>query len=100
MLIVFNSKSKFIVTLICYDINNGDGRQHEWSKEMIVLTEERKEQGLSMSALAAKAGMHVSSISQIEGGRLIPYPGQVKKLVKALGWTGEPSKLFMEVDAR
>ena len=51
-----------------------------------------------MSALAGKAGMHVSSISQIEGSRLAAYPGQVKKLVKALGWEDEPALLFKEVD--
>jgi len=62
------------------------------------ITLEREKQGLSMSALAGKAGMHVSSISQIEGSRLAAYPGQVKKLVKALGWEDEPALLFKEVD--
>jgi ribosome-binding protein aMBF1 (putative translation factor) len=62
------------------------------------ITREREQQGLSMSALAAKAGMHVSSISQIEGGRLNPYPGQVKKLAKALGWKDDPALLFKHVE--
>ena len=58
------------------------------------ITVEREKQGLSMSALAAKAGMHVSTISQIESSRLIPYPGQVAKLAKALGWKDDHTLLF------
>ena len=64
---------------------------------MIRLTEVRKAAGLSMSALAREAGMHVSSVSQIEGRRLRPYPGQVAKLGSALGWEGDPTELFEEV---
>ena len=61
------------------------------------MTEVRKERGLSMSGLARDAKMHVSSISQIESGRLIPYPNQVSKIVKALEWEGDPQALFTEV---
>lgn len=57
----------------------------------------RQEQGLSMSALARKAEMHVSSVSQIESGRLDPYPSQRRKLVAALGWQGGTDELFEEV---
>lgn len=67
---------------------------------MIRLTKERKDARLSMSALARKADMHVSSISQIEAQRLRPYPGQVVKLVDALGWEGDPMELFEEVEDR
>lgn len=66
---------------------------------MIRLTLARKEAGLSMSALARCADMHVSSISQIESQRLKPYPGQIAKLTNALQWEDEPSKLFEEVEA-
>lgn len=66
---------------------------------MLVLTKERQNMGLSMSALARKAGMHPSSVSQIENGRLVAYPGQVAKLSKAVGWKGDPAELFEEVDA-
>jgi ribosome-binding protein aMBF1 (putative translation factor) len=62
------------------------------------ITRERERQELSMSVLAAKAGMHVSSISQIEGNRLTPYPGQVKKLAKALGWKDDPALLFKPME--
>lgn len=64
---------------------------------MIRLTEVRKRAGLSMSALARSADMHVSSISQIENARLRPYPGQVSKLCCALKWNGDPMALFEEV---
>lgn len=40
--------------------------------------------------------MHVSSVSQIANGRLRPYPGQVRKIVAAQGWEGDPSVLFRE----
>lgn len=65
---------------------------------MLVLTKERQSMGLSMSALARKAGMHPSSVSQIENGRLVAYPGQVAKLSKAVGWKGDPAELFEEVN--
>lgn len=67
---------------------------------MKLMTELRTEQGLSMSALARKAEMHVSSISQIEGGRLRPYPGQIKKIADALEWDGNPAELFQETEVR
>lgn len=58
----------------------------------------RIDRGLSMSALARKADMHVSSISQIESQHLKPYPGQLTKLVDALGWKGDPMELFEELE--
>lgn len=44
----------------------------------------RERLGISKSALAREAKMHVSTVSQIETGRLVPYPAQVAKLEKAL----------------
>lgn len=67
---------------------------------MKLMTELRKERGLSMSAFARKAEMHVSSISQIEGGRLMPYPGQIMKIAAALNWEGNPAVLFQEREVR
>lgn len=64
----------------------------------MLLTQVRKESGLSMSALARKAEMHVSSVSQIESGHLSPYPSQKEKLAKALGWTGDVDELFGEAE--
>ena len=62
----------------------------------MLLTKVRTEKGLSMSALARMAEMHVSSVSQIENGRLSPYPTQKEKIAKALGWTGDVDELFAE----
>lgn len=53
----------------------------ELTREQI--TEKRERLGLSKSAFGRESGLHVSTISQIESGRLIPYPGQMKKIVKA-----------------
>ena len=53
---------------------------------------------LSQTAFAEKAGLNKSTVSQIESGRLVPYPSQVEKLVAAIGWKGEPSELFEEVE--
>ena len=46
------------------------------------ITEKRERLGLSKSAFGRESGLHVSTISQIESGRLIPYPGQMKKIIE------------------
>ena len=63
--------------------------------ELLVKQEIRK-QG-SFSDFARKAGMHVSSVSQIVNGHLKPYPGQVDKIVDTLGWKDDPAILFKEI---
>ena len=65
----------------------------------MLLSKVRAEKGLSMSGLARKAEMHVSSISQIESGRLSPYPSQKEKIAKALDWAGDIDELFEETEA-
>lgn len=63
------------------------------------IVERRKELGLSQSALARAAEMHLSSVSAIETGRLQPWPGQARKLAEALGWPVErAAELFDEAD--
>lgn len=54
------------------------------------ITELRTRKGWSKSELARQSGLHVSTVSQIENGRLAPYPGQIAKLEKAFGL--EPEK--------
>ena len=49
------------------------------------LIEERNQRGWSRAELARRAGMHPSTVSLIESGRLVPYPSQVEKLADALG---------------
>ena len=61
------------------------------------ITHERERLNLSKSALAAKAGIHVSSLSQIENMRLVAYPSQMKKLARALNFKDDPAKLFQPV---
>ena len=46
------------------------------------ITMRREGLGLSKSAFGREARLHVSTISQIESGRLIPYPGQMRKIVE------------------
>ena len=47
------------------------------------ITRRREDLGLSVSAFSREAGLHVSTVSQIESGRLIPYPGQIRKIKEA-----------------
>lgn len=47
------------------------------------ITEKRERLGFSKSAFGRESGLRVSTISQIESGRLISYPGQMKKIVAA-----------------
>jgi transcriptional regulator with XRE-family HTH domain len=52
---------------------------------MKLLTVERAGRGWSRAELARRAGMSNSTISLIENGRFLPYPGQLQKLAAALG---------------
>ena len=44
----------------------------------------RQEKGLSLTDLAARAGMSVSYLSEIEGGRKHPKPDKLIRLAQAL----------------
>lgn len=66
---------------------------------MIRAKYERLMQNKKQTDISRATGMHVTSISQIENGHLRPYPGQVKSIVKALSWKGDPAALFEEVGA-
>ena len=52
------------------------------------ITEARERKGWSKAELARKANMNASTISQIESGRINPYPGQLVKIARALGIEG------------
>ena len=39
----------------------------------------------SRAELARRAGMNAVTVGQIELGRLLPYPSQIRKLASALG---------------
>ena len=44
------------------------------------ITEIREQLGWSKARLAREAGMHPSTISNIERGRMVPYPSQLEKI--------------------
>jgi len=45
----------------------------------------RQENGWSQSELARRSGIHATTISLIESGRLIPYDAQIAKIAQAFG---------------
>lgn len=51
----------------------------------ILLRRLRKERGWSQSELARRSGIHSSTISLIESGRLTPYDTQIDKIADAFG---------------
>jgi len=51
----------------------------------ILLKKARETKGWSQSELGRQTGIHPSTISLIESGRLVPYEAQLVKLAKALG---------------
>ena len=53
------------------------------SFDVAAMTARREALGLSKSAFGRESGLHVSTVSQIESGRLVPYPGQVEKIEAA-----------------
>ena len=65
---------------------------------MLLMTKIRKEKGWSQSVLSRESGVHVSTISNIERGRLSPWPGQRVSLARAFSWPLERSdELFKAV---
>ena len=44
----------------------------------------RKQHGWSQAELARQTGMHSSTVSRIESGRLRPYLGQIRNIAAAL----------------
>jgi ribosome-binding protein aMBF1 (putative translation factor) len=52
---------------------------------MLRIKVERKRRGWSQTVLAAKAApLSASDVSRIENGRAQPYPGQLRRLARAL----------------
>jgi len=65
-----------------------------------VLTAERRARGWSQAALARRAKLDQATMSRIESGKAIPYPGQLRRLARALGWPVEKeSGLLDQVSA-
>jgi transcriptional regulator with XRE-family HTH domain len=62
------------------------------------LTAERTRRGWSKAELARKSGLNDVTVGMAENGRLLPYPGQLLKLARALEFDGEPAALLEEVE--
>ena len=73
-------------------------RQVEVSR-LIRLTEIRQSLGWSQSRLSRESGVHSSTVSAIERGRLNPWPGQLHRIAEALSYSGDPAGLLDEVGA-
>lgn len=51
---------------------------------MLQIRHARESRGWSRTELARRARLNPVTVGQIESGRLIPYPSQLKKLARAL----------------
>jgi transcriptional regulator with XRE-family HTH domain len=60
----------------------------------MLLKAERKKLGWSQARLAREAELCQATVSQIENGRLRPYPSQLLKLANAVNWSGDPEDLL------
>jgi DNA-binding helix-turn-helix protein len=58
---------------------------------------ERKTKGISQAKLARLADVNTASMNRIERGKEPAYPHRGKRIADALGWKGDPMKLFEEV---
>lgn len=63
---------------------------------MKVLQTLRESRGWSRSELARRAHMHPVTVGVIESGRLVPYPGQLAKLARALSLPAERAHRLIE----
>ena len=61
----------------------------------MLLREFRKERGWSQSELARRSGMHATTISLIESGRLEAYDAQIVKIAQAFGISKERAAKLM-----
>lgn len=52
---------------------------------MVNLTIERQRHGWSKAELARRARLDQGLVSKIESGRVRPYPGELRRLARALG---------------
>lgn len=60
---------------------------------------ERKKLNWSQAELARRAGINASSMSRIESGFEPAFPKRGKRIADALGWQGDPSELFKDIEA-
>lgn len=60
------------------------------------LQEEREARGWSQAELCRRTGIHPTTLSRLEGGKVYPYPGWKRRLSRALGIPGD--ELFQGVE--
>jgi len=63
------------------------------------LKDERIKRDWSQARFAREAELCQSTVSQIENGRLRPYPNQLKKLAQALNWKGNEEDLLADTQS-
>lgn len=67
---------------------------------MLRIEQVLKERGLSQAKAARMSDVNESSMSRIVRGVEPPYPRRGQRIAEALGWEGEPSELFEEIEVQ
>ena len=65
---------------------------------MIELTRQREAFGWTKRELGARAELHPARVGTIENKRVSPYPVELERLARALGYYGDPADLVREVE--
>ena len=65
---------------------------------MLELTRQRERWRWTRRELGARSNLHPNRVGQIENERVRPYPVELERLARALGYAGEPAGLLEEVD--
>lgn len=56
----------------------------------------RVQRGFSRAEISRRARMSASDVGKIEAGRLKPYPSQLARIARALGFDGDPAELMSQ----
>ena len=64
---------------------------------MLRLELERRQVRLTQAALAREAGIHPTTVSQIESGRVHPSASELERFASVLGFENDPADLAAEV---
>jgi transcriptional regulator with XRE-family HTH domain len=63
---------------------------------MLLLTKLRTDKQWSKAKLARESDLDQGTLSHIEHRRLTPYPGQLRRLARALDWPEERATALLE----
>ena len=64
---------------------------------MLRLTHEREKRGWSKAKLARRADLDQGIQCKIENRRVNPYPVELRRVARALGWREDPARLLDEM---